>query len=571
MSTQVQAKPPNILVYTGTKDTQIEQSKFNLVKEVLQQCLGPDYYTIYQLKHDQVLSQPWAENTALIVVATPDETGDAVSQKFEHFVHEGGRLLSFCPHFNMGLQVLSSENGVQGMVYHPPQGSAKEVDVYVTGLCFASPLQVDKVSTTVKVIGSTKNENRPLIVDACVGSHDGRALLSQAHLEMNPSDDEVRGTEMLTQLKSNPRRYEVLKDLLTTLGLTCSGGEVAALTPSHLLVVDDTLQNTVVQAISSHLDEKRALRGGQVSLLFVEHPEAATATPEELPVFIGGAVDSFNWQVYRDNLKTRILGKVVLYTEVLPTTMTVLDSCRLSSCVPEDTGLIAIAHRQTSGRGRGGNVWLSPVGCAMFTLHARIPLQSELGNRLKFIGHITSLAVVESVRTLPGYEDIDLRLKWPNDIYYGESMKLGGVMVTFNTEGDICSAFIGCGFNVSNSNPTICINDLVKQHNKLHNTDLPDFTTEELIARAVTIIEEVVQEFQENGSDTFFQRYYNRWIHSKQRVHLDSENGPLATIVGLDYSGFLSVVKEDGEEVSVEPDGNSFDMLKNLITKKTWQ
>ncbi|XP_066271028.1 biotin--protein ligase-like [Branchiostoma lanceolatum] len=104
-----------------------------------------------------------------------------------------------------------------------------------------------------------------------------------------------------------------------------------------------------------------------------------------------------------------------------------------------------------------------------------------------------------------------------------------------------------CGFSARNSNPTICINDLVKEHNKLHDKDLPEFTTEELIARAVTITEGLL----------------------KQGVHLDIETGPQATIVGLDHSGSLSVAMEDGEEVSVEPDGNSFDMFKSLITKKT--
>ena len=52
--------------------------------------------------------------------------------------------------------------------------------------------------------------------------------------------------------------------------------------------------------------------------------------------------------------------------------------------------------------GRGGNQWLSPPGCAMFSLHVRVPLQSELGRRLAYLQHIAALAVIEGVRTLPG-------------------------------------------------------------------------------------------------------------------------------------------------------------------------
>lgn len=39
-------------------------------------------------------------------------------------------------------------------------------------------------------------------------------------------------------------------------------------------------------------------------------------------------------------------------------------------------------------------------------------------------------------------------------------------------------------------------------------------------------------------------------------------------IVGLDDSGFLQVHQEDGKVVTVHPDGNSFDMLRNLIVPK---
>ena len=35
-----------------------------------------------------------------------------------------------------------------------------------------------------------------------------------------------------------------------------------------------------------------------------------------------------------------------------------------------------------------------------------------------FVQYLFSLSLVDSIRSRPGYEDLDLRLKWPNDIYY---------------------------------------------------------------------------------------------------------------------------------------------------------
>ena len=51
--------------------------------------------------------------------------------------------------------------------------------------------------------------------------------------------------------------------------------------------------------------------------------------------------------------------------------------------------------------GRGGNSWLSPNGCAMFSVHVRVALSSRLGQRVSFIQHLTSLAVVLAVKQKP--------------------------------------------------------------------------------------------------------------------------------------------------------------------------
>lgn len=55
---------------------------------------------------------------------------------------------------------------------------------------------------------------------------------------------------------------------------------------------------------------------------------------------------------------------------------------------------------------------------------------------------------------------------------------------------------------------------------------------------------------------------------SGTRVRLWSEDGLEAEVVGLDHNGFLQVRSKEQDVVSVEPDGNSFDMLKNLVVIK---
>ncbi|CAG7692605.1 unnamed protein product, partial [Allacma fusca] len=75
------------------------------------------------------------------------------------------------------------------------------------------------------------------------------------------------------------------------------------------------------------------------------------------------------------------------------------------------------------GKGRGKNIWLSPEGCACFTVQVNVALDSQLGRRLPLIQHVAAMAVV---LTIPNHKEICLRMKWPNDIYI-ETDKVGGV------------------------------------------------------------------------------------------------------------------------------------------------
>ena len=76
------------------------------------------------------------------------------------------------------------------------------------------------------------------------------------------------------------------------------------------------------------------------------------------------------------------------------------------------------------GRGRGQNSWLSPEGCAMTSFQLQYSLSSKQGQNASLLQHLVSLAVVHSLKDL-----LELNLKWPNDIYYGPNIKMGGVVI----------------------------------------------------------------------------------------------------------------------------------------------
>ena len=76
--------------------------------------------------------------------------------------------------------------------------------------------------------------------------------------------------------------------------------------------------------------------------------------------------------------------------------------------------------------------------------------------------------------------------------------------------------FPGIGVNVSNANPTTCINDVIKLYNRDHESSpLRPLSTEVVIARSVTRFEQLIGEINrsKNGCDAFLERYYKKWIH----------------------------------------------------------
>ncbi|KAF9337140.1 biotin holocarboxylase synthetase [Linnemannia elongata] len=249
----------------------------------------------------------------------------------------------------------------------------------------------------------------------------------------------------------------------------------------------------------------------------------------------------------------------------------------------------------TAGRGRGRNSWISPPGCLQFSMVLRHPFQARHASAV-FVQYLVALVVVESVCSLPGYEEVPLKLKWPNDIYAeapleeGEEpapegtaprmVKVGGVLVNSNFSGSEFLLVAGCGINTTNPNPTTSINHLIRYHNKKTGKNLALFTQETLLAHILVKLEQMYTTFV-HGNGTGFaqleQTYYKRWLHTNAFVTLTTMT-PHRRVriqgITLDY-GLLKTVGVDeqgrdiaGEEFRLQPDGNSFDMLKGLISTK---
>lgn len=109
---------------------------------------------------------------------------------------------------------------------------------------------------------------------------------------------------------------------------------------------------------------------------------------------------------------------------------------------------VLLAERQTSGRGRRGRPWQSPLGANLYLSLAR-RFEGGLA-RLGGLSLVAGIAAAEALQAL-GFAQVGL--KWPNDLVVDDGRglrKLGGLLVEGGGEhaGPV-RAVIGLGLNVA--------------------------------------------------------------------------------------------------------------------------
>ena len=107
------------------------------------------------------------------------------------------------------------------------------------------------------------------------------------------------------------------------------------------------------------------------------------------------------------------------------------------------THRIAIADHQTSGRGRGGNRWLSAPGASLC-----LSIAHSFRQRPDDLSALTLAIGVAAVHALRDAGAENVKLKWPNDIVVADG-KLGGVLAeSHNRSEGGASVVIGIGINL---------------------------------------------------------------------------------------------------------------------------
>ena len=233
---------------------------------------------------------------------------------------------------------------------------------------------------------------------------------------------------------------------------------------------------------------------------------------------------------------------------------------------------------------------------------------AEVGGRapVVLVQYLAALAIVAGIKGYErGWEGVEVRIKWPNDVYIldpssvgpgaaksrngngtarndyttahnstngekrkdeGTYTKLSGILVNSSYQSGAYTLVVGIGLNLLNPQPTLSLAQIAAYHN------LAPPTQEKLLASILTHFEELYTRFCRTGFDKQFEGlYYKAWLHSGQIVVLEDEGGVRVRVRGITRDFGLLVCEEvgTGKRWEVMSDSNSFDFFKGLVRRKT--
>ncbi|RLZ07937.1 biotin--[acetyl-CoA-carboxylase] ligase [Acinetobacter sp. 2JN-4] len=231
-----------------------------------------------------------------------------------------------------------------------------------------------------------------------------------------------------------------------------------------------------------------------------------------------------------DDFATRQLQQLLnaknQYPEVVllkTTTTSTNDDMREIAQKGITTGLVCSAQ-QTQGRGQHQRQWVSPEGNVY--LSTLIQSKTALDGRL-------ALEVALNILQMPSLQDLNLQVKWPNDLYSPQG-KWGGILVEPLSANQ---AIVGVGINLN----TPAIESADQPITSLQMLGLEQIDRLSLIAELYTAIQQASRWF-EHGCYNLADRFNHHAIWLNQQVEFEHAQGKVLGIFqGISNDGAVMI------------------------------
>jgi len=253
----------------------------------------------------------------------------------------------------------------------------------------------------------------------------------------------------------------------------------------------------------------------------------------------------------RERLSTRVFGKMdIHYFKELDSTN--MKAKNLAEGGARE-GTVVIAESQTAGRGRRGREWFSSSsGNGIYATLILRPAMSPIG--APRITLMTAVAVAEALLSLV---ELDVKIKWPNDILI-KGRKLAGILTEITTEMDAVNyILVGLGLNVNTPSESFP-KEIREKATSIFIETGAQFSRTRLIRTCLEQFEKYYEMFKENE----FSSIIHRW---KQLSDIVGKNISVG-VIGQEHMGEVVDIDDDGVLILKDDQGRIQRIISGDVT-----
>ncbi|MCR8560821.1 biotin--[acetyl-CoA-carboxylase] ligase [Mucilaginibacter sp. BJC16-A38] len=213
-----------------------------------------------------------------------------------------------------------------------------------------------------------------------------------------------------------------------------------------------------------------------------------------------------------------------------------------SNSKPVIEGTVIMAESQYAGRGQQQNGWHAEPGKNLtFSLLLK-PAFLAITDQFD-LTRAVSLGVFDVLQPLLGHQ---LRIKWPNDIYYSDQ-KLGGMLIENMIQGgQIKNAIVGIGLNINQEQFPKNLPNAVSVKQILHR----DYDLKILLSEICRHIEKYYLDLKAGKISFVRNEYLNRLYRLNEEKVYRSKDGIFKGIIrDVKDNGILVVENNNKEEI----------------------
>lgn len=240
-------------------------------------------------------------------------------------------------------------------------------------------------------------------------------------------------------------------------------------------------------------------------------------------------------------LNTQWAGKRVYYREETESTN---DDAKFLAEEGMEHGSLVIAETQTAGKGRRGRSWCSPKSSIYMSMLLRPDLPVDRASMLTLV---MAVSVADALSQL---YDLDVKIKWPNDILINKKKVCGILTELFEHPDQTYSVVVGIGINVNQKGfpeeiAEIATSVLIEKGDSCNRADI--------VIAVMEYFEYYYELFAEGGDMSALIDIYDAYLinRNEQVKILDPAGEYEGMAKGINDRGELIVERADGKITTV--------------------